>query len=102
VRIGSLLASITLAGCTRTEPGTCYRERDNVCVEFVAAQAAAGKRMCANAKWTSGAPSCPTAEALGGCTKKDGVEYLYGGPPNNYTAASARSVCEAQGGTFTP
>jgi hypothetical protein len=96
------LALVALAGCTRSEPGTCYRERDNVCVEFVASQAVAGKRMCANAKWTPGAPSCASKDRLGGCAKKDGIEHLYSGPPNNYTEASARSVCVAQGGTFAP
>lgn len=94
---------IALGACHRDEaPGSCHRERDNVCVEYPAPVAAAGKRMCAAGTWRDGASTCPTTGRVGRCVKKAAgePELLYSGAPNNYTLESARSSCEFAGGTF--
>ncbi|HVH47314.1 MAG TPA: hypothetical protein VM925_33495 [Labilithrix sp.] len=94
-------AAIACACSTKAgEPGSCQRAIDNACVDYGAAQASAAKRICAADKWTTGEKTCPTANRLGSCTKKDGAEWIYGGPPNNYTAASAKTACEFAGGVF--
>jgi hypothetical protein len=99
-----LLPLTTAAACSeKSEPGSCYRDKDNACAEYGAAQSAAGKRLCSGMKWTPGAQSCPTANRVGTCVGKNSVaEYLYAGAPNNYSAAGAKSACEASGGAFTP
>ncbi|MBX3204856.1 MAG: hypothetical protein KF764_07295 [Labilithrix sp.] len=89
-------------GCSSgADPGSCFRGHDNACVDYERAQAAAGKRMCAGMTWTPGDKSCRTAGRLGSCSKESGAEWLYEGAPNNYTASSAKSACELNGGTFT-
>lgn len=94
-----LLAS---AGCSKgAEPGSCYREHDNACVEYAPAEGAAGKRLCAGMKWTPGPATCPSTNKLGTCLKKSGAEHVYAGAPNNYSASSAKSACEHAGGSFT-
>jgi hypothetical protein len=103
VRVALLVPGVVVAAaCHRdAEPGSCHKERENLCVEFGSAEAAAGKRMCAGATWIPGDKSCPSASRIGVCTKKaSSVEQLYGGAPNNYTRESARSACEFAGGTF--
>jgi hypothetical protein len=93
--------ALLLAGCSKPgAPGSCYRERDNACVEFDGAHAAGGERLCAGFRWTAG--TCPKENRLGSCTKQGQSEWLYGGAPNSFTPASARSICEGGGGTFTP
>lgn len=91
-----------LAACDSkpAEPGSCFRPQENACIEHDAAHAAGGKRLCVGLVWTAGAGSCPPANRLGTCTKKDGAELLYAGPPNNYSAASAKLACEHGAGTF--
>jgi hypothetical protein len=100
----SLMFSVMLvAACSNEgEPGSCYRDHDNACVDYGRPQGAAGKRMCSGMKWTSGEKSCPTANRIGACTKQSGTEWLYSGAPNNYNASSAKSACEFGGGVFTP
>jgi hypothetical protein len=98
---GVLLACHAVLGCTPGEPGSCLREKENICIEYTRAQGAAGKRMCA-VTWLAGEKSCPTTSLLGACVKKDGVESFYSGPPNNYGAASAKSKCEWGSGVFRP
>jgi hypothetical protein len=58
--------------------------------------------MCPTAQWTPGDKACPVEHRLGGCTSKDGARWLYSGPPNNYSAASAKASCEFAGGVFAP
>lgn len=97
-----VVALLLLAACSnKAEPGSCFRAHDNACVDYDQAQAAAGKRMCAGLTWAPGDHSCPTANRLGSCKSKGGAEFLYGGAPNNYTAASAKGACESGGGVFT-
>jgi hypothetical protein len=95
--------ALLLASCSReAEPGSCYRAPDNACVEYGRARAAAGRRLCAGLTWAAGEESCPAEGRVGACVKarEDTTEWLYSGAPNNYTAASARSACEAAGGAF--
>jgi hypothetical protein len=95
------------AGCSNEgEAGSCYRAGDNACVEYPRSQGAAAKRMCAGLKWTPGESSCPKESRLGACARgkdarESGTEWMYGGAPNNYTTASAKSACESGGGVFT-
>jgi hypothetical protein len=92
----------TTVGCSNEgEPGSCFRPRDNACVEYGRAQGAAGKRLCSGMTWTAGDKSCPSAGRLGTCVKKSGPEHLYGGAPNNYSPSSAKNACEWAGGVFT-
>jgi hypothetical protein len=99
----ALALTVSAAACSNEgEPGSCYRSNDNACVDYDRSQGAAGKRMCSGMKWTHGARSCPTENRLGACARKGGTEWLYGGAPNNYTPASARSACEWDRGVFTP
>jgi hypothetical protein len=97
VAIGASLASCSKPG----EAGSCYREHDNACIEYTPSEGAAGKRLCSGMKWTSGAGSCPSASRVGTCIKATVSEQLYGGAPNNYTPASAKTACEHGSGTFT-
>ena len=98
-----VLGALLVACSTKGEPGSCYRAPDNACVEYTREQGAAGKRICSGLTWTAGENTCPKDHRVGTCTKaKDGVEWLFGGPPNNYTAASAKSACEFGGGVFSP
>lgn len=94
---------LVLAGCDSkpAEPGSCFRPQENACIQYDAARAAAGKRLCVGLTWTAGAASCPPANRLGTCAKKDATELLYAGPPNNYNAASAKLACEHAPGTFS-
>lgn len=98
----SLFLLLVLAACKKPagEAGSCRRD-DNTCVAFGAESGTAGKRMCNAGVWTPGEKSCPPG-ALGTCKHADETELVYGGPPNNFTPASARSACEFKGGTFTP
>lgn len=91
------------AGCSNEgEPGSCYRTPDNACVEYGKSMGGAGKRLCSAFKWTPGAQSCPKEDRLGTCLKEKGAvtEIVYGGAPNNYTAATAKNACEFKGGIF--
>jgi hypothetical protein len=92
--------AVFAGACGKGEAGSCYRERENVCIQYDRATAAAGKRTCANLVWTAGENSCAAAGRLGTCEGKDGSRIVYGGPPNNFTAASAESACVASGGRF--
>jgi hypothetical protein len=93
---------LVLVACSREgEAGSCFRQPENLCIDFDRSQAAAGKRMCSGLTWTAGEKTCPVAGRLGGCAKAGHVEYLYAGAPNNYAPASAKSACEYAGGTFT-
>lgn len=96
------LLLVGAAGCSNKpgEAGSCLNESNNSCTEFSPAQGAAGKRMCPATQWRSGAQSCPTDLRLGACTSRDGTRWMYGGAPNNYNAASAKSACEFTGGVF--
>ncbi len=102
--VPAVVLGLLLVGCSaQGEAGSCHRAHDNACVEYTRPQGAAGKRMCASAglTWTTGEKSCPAPNRVGTCTKKDeGVEVLYGGPPNNFTATTAKSACEFGGGVF--
>jgi hypothetical protein len=92
---------LVVGACSRDgEPGSCFKEKDNVCLEFDKASGTAGQRLCAGYKWTPGAGSCPKADRLGTCTHQGQVEIYLGGPPNRFTPAAAKSVCESSGGTF--
>lgn len=99
MRAALFLFVLFAAGCSSKagEAGSCLSESNNSCTEYTAAQGAAGKRMCPTA-WK--AQSCPTEQRLGACTSRDGTRWMYGGPPNNYSAASAKSACEFSGGVF--
>lgn len=95
------LFAIALAACTHdAEPGSCYRERDNACVELGRAQAAAGKRLCTGFRWTAGEGTCPKDNRIGTCRRDAHDEILYGGPPNQFTPDVAKTQCEAAGGSF--
>jgi hypothetical protein len=101
----STTALVALASCSNSgEPGACFRETEGTCVQYGRPQGAAGKRMCDKNKWIAGEKACPTEKRLGLCTHKGdkAPEYLYGGPPNNYTSASARNHCDFAGGFFEP
>ncbi len=92
---------VAACGCSRDgEPGSCYRDRDNACVEHGRAQAAAGKRMCSGFRWTPGEGSCPKEGRIGTCTRDGKDELLYAGPPNQFTPAAAKALCESSGGSF--
>lgn len=96
--------SILAAGCSNEgEPGSCYRSPDNACVEYGRAMGGAGKRLCSSFTWTPGEKSCPKDDRLGTCLKEKGSvnEIVYGGSPNNYSAATAKNACEFKGGVFT-
>lgn len=99
----ALSAFIAFVACTSksSEAGSCVQESDNACVDYTAAQSAAGKRMCAPAMWHVGERSCPLESRLGACTKKDESRWLYSGPPNGYNRASAAAACTFGGGIFT-
>lgn len=93
------------SACTaRGEPGGCFRDKDNACVEYGAEQAVGGKRLCAGYTWLPGERACPKDGRVGTCRREGGrvAEYVYGGPPNRFTAASAKTTCEASAGTFSP
>jgi hypothetical protein len=93
---------LVLAACSKqdAEPGSCYRERDSACVEHPRAQAAAGKRLCTGFRWTPGEGTCPKENRVGTCTRDGHDEVLYGGPPNYLTPATAKTQCEAAGGSM--
>jgi hypothetical protein len=98
-----LFAAIFLVGCKdEGEPGSCYRNPDNACVEYGKAMAGAGKRLCSAFTWKAGAQSCPGENRLGTCTKEKGAltEIVYSGAPNNYSVSSAKNACEFKGGVF--
>lgn len=95
-------ALLVLACSKESEPGSCYHPNGNTCVEYDGSKAAAGKRLCSGMTWTPGEKSCPTANRLGSCVKQGHSDWMYAGPPNNYSPSSARSVCEWGGGVFTP
>jgi hypothetical protein len=98
-----LLLSIVLVACKdEGEPGSCYRNPDNACVEYGKAMGGAGKRLCSAFTWRAGEKSCPADNRLGTCTKEKGTvtEIVYGGSPNNYTVATAKNACEFKGGVF--
>ena len=84
------------------DAGSCFREKDNTCTEYAGSQGAAAKRLCSGMTWAAGERSCPTANRLGTCVKRDGADYVFGGVPNNYSASSAKIACESAGGVFTP
>ena len=57
---------VLLVACKNEgEPGSCYREPDNACVEYGQTMGGAGKRLCSSFKWTAGEKSCPTENRLG-------------------------------------
>src|SRR6185295_10887322 len=58
--IVSFVVVLLVACKNEGEPGSCYREPDNACVEYGQAMGGAGKRLCSSFKWTPGAKSCPT------------------------------------------
>ena len=88
-------------GCTpKGEPGSCFRDKDNACVEYGPDQAVGGKRLCAGYTWLAGA--CPKEGRVGACVK-DGaktVEYVYSGAPNRFTPEAAKAACGTAGGAF--
>ena len=93
--------AVGLVACSNEgDPGSCYRDRDNACVEYGRAKAGAGKRLCDGMRWIPGERSCPTEGRLGACVKKTGSDYVYGGPPNNYSLTAAKNACEWGGGVF--
>jgi hypothetical protein len=98
-----LSIGLILAGCKdEGEPGSCYRNPDNACVEYGKAMGAAGKRLCSAFTWRAGEKSCPAENRLGTCTKEKGTvtEVVYGGAPNNYTVSTAKNACDFKGGVF--
>ena len=46
VVIAMVVAGVVPLACTTSQPGSCLRENDNLCVESTRAQAVAAKRMC--------------------------------------------------------
>jgi hypothetical protein len=95
-----LLACAASLACSKNgEAGSCFRDAENLCVEHTKEQGAAGKKVCVG-RWTTGEGTCPTANRLGTCTRRDGAEIYLSGPPNGYTAVSAKSKCEFGGGSF--
>jgi hypothetical protein len=105
LRCAALAIVAIAASCTpKSEPGSCYRDKDNVCVEYGEAQAAGGKRLCAGYRWIAGAGSCPTEGRVGSCAREGGktIELMYSGPPNQFNAAAAKTSCESSGGSFRP
>jgi hypothetical protein len=104
IRAGLVLA-LFIAGCSNEgEPGSCYRNPDNACVEYGKAMGGAGKRLCSAFTWRAGEKSCPTENRLGMCAKEKGAvtEIVYSGAPNNYDISTARNACEFKGGVFLP
>jgi len=97
------LLFVALVACSKpvAEPGSCFHPLENSCTEYGPANARAAKRMCRPSDWRPGEHTCP-AGSIGTCRKGGGGDLLYPGPPNNYTAASAKSACEFAQGTFTP
>lgn len=97
-----MVVAVVLAACSKPagESGSCFRPQDNLCIDYTAAQAAAGKRLCAGLQWN--VTPCPAANRLGTCTKADLVEGYYAGAPNNYDATGAKSACEHDAGKWTP
>ncbi len=108
MRAGEAVAFVTLVALAACKPsgdasaGSCMRDRDGACTEYPSERAAAGKRMCAGFTWREGTSSCPSENRLGTCTKESGhvVEILYGGPPNHFSADTARSACTGAGGQW--
>lgn len=101
MRAFCIITLVLLVACNDTkpaEPGNCYRPQDNQCIEYGAAQAAAGKRLCVGMQWNAG--SCASANRLGICTQSSGKQYFYSGAPNNYSAESAMGACKHAGGTW--
>ena len=100
----ALLVALVGACSDKGEPGSCYRQPDNACIEYGASMGGAGKRLCSSFKWTPGAQSCPKENRLGTCIKEKGKvnELVYGGPPNNFTVPVAKNTCEFKGGVFLP
>lgn len=92
--------ALGLASCGKPSAGagSCFRPQDNLCIDYAAAQAPAGKRLCAGLRWTE-AP-CATDKRLGTCTKPDVTEHYYSGAPNNYDAPGAKLACEHASGTW--
>jgi hypothetical protein len=99
----AIAAAAALASCKKggVEAGTCVVGEWNVCTEYTATTARAGRRMCAGS-WSAGAATCPTEGLLGTCAQSGGdvVEHRYEGAPNHYTAPGARRSCETAGGTW--
>lgn len=103
IKTAVCLLSVVFAssGCSREgEAGSCFRERENVCVEYGRLQGAAGKRLCSGMTWTTGEKSCPSAGRIGTCMKSSGAEYMYRGAPNDYSSTGAKTACEWAGGVF--
>lgn len=101
----TLVSLAFLAACkSSVEAGSCLQKGENTCVEYDVAHAAAGKRLCATETWTNGVMSCPSDKRLGICAKGAGAEkdvrFFYPGAPNNYDTASAKTACQAAGGSF--
>jgi hypothetical protein len=95
------LVLLVLVACSKphADPGACYRAKDSACVAYGAETAAAGKSKCVGFEWRT---TCPTENRLGTCKSPNTEELLYSGPPNAYDLATAKKVCESNGGTFGP
>jgi hypothetical protein len=98
----ALFALVLIACKSDADPGSCYRERDNACVDYGRAQAAAGKRLCTGYRWTPGEGTCPKDGRIGTCARDGRDEFLYSGPPNQLTPSAAKTICESGGGVFRP
>ncbi len=97
-------ALLVFACSNEGDPGACKNDSDATCIEYPRSQGAAGKRMCdSNKTWIAGEKACPKENRLGTCIKEGGKTsaFMYGGPPNNYTASAAKNACEWGGGVFT-
>jgi hypothetical protein len=102
---GLLLAALVV-GCDRSgEPGSCYRASMNTCLEYTQAQGGTGKKICSgdDAKWTSGAGTCPKENRVGACARDNGevTEVNYSGAPMAFTTDQAKSTCSTIGGKWT-
>lgn len=100
VRVVTLGVVMFMFACSTkpSESGSCFRPQENVCIDYAAAQAAAGKRLCAGLQWN--AAPCRAEQRLGTCAKTDVSEVYYAGAPNNYDAAGAKLACEHASGSW--
>jgi hypothetical protein len=96
--IGAVVLTAVAACSKPSSPGSCFRPHENICLNYEAPQAEAGRRLCTGLQW-SAAP-CASDNRIGTCTKGDVVEQYYRGSPNNYDATTAKLACEHASGVW--